>query len=107
MAEMVKIRPPSPPSSSSGDAIHHDLHHLLQHNANTSYPHEAYEYDERLNLGSQSQSSYGSPQLIQQDQRHQYQYQQPRYVNQVQLNAGPGIQYVSVALNFDEEVTDS
>ncbi|TVY19657.1 HMG-box protein STE11 [Lachnellula arida] len=77
---------PSPAPSNNGELLQHGLHHLLQHNSNTSYPH--YEHDEGVHL----QSNYGSP--TPQGDAYAYGGQQPRYAYQHQhQDSGLGIQY--------------
>lgn len=78
---------PSPAPSNNGELLQHGLHHLLQHNSNTSYPH--YEHDEGVHL----QSNYGSP--APQGDAYVYGSPQPRYSYQHQhQDPGLGIQYV-------------
>ncbi|TAQ88318.1 hypothetical protein B7494_g3341 [Chlorociboria aeruginascens] len=77
--------PPSPPPSMSEDPVQHNLHHLIQHNANTPYPNEQSDYDE----GAQLPSNYSSPTPVH-DDTYRYRGQQPRYEYQHQ---GVGPQY--------------
>lgn len=73
----------TPPPANDGEISQHGLHHIIQHNSNTSYPQEQH-YDEGLHL----QSHYGSP--APQDDGYRYN-QQPRYTYQ---DSGMGNQYV-------------
>ena len=80
--------PLSPPPPNTEEIMQHGLHHLLQHNSNTSYPQQ--QYDEGVHL----QSNYGSPTPAQKD-TYAYRGQQPRYPYQHQhQDSGLGIQYV-------------
>lgn len=72
---------PQPPND--GDILPHNLHHIIQHNSNTSYPQEQH-YDD----GSHLHSHYGSP-MPQQDDGY---YQQQGYG----YDQGMGSQYVRV-----------
>ncbi|KAK0104556.1 hypothetical protein ONS95_004843 [Cadophora gregata] len=74
----------SPPPPNDSDILPHNLHHLIQHNSNTSYPQEQH-YD----AGSRLHSHYGSP-MPQQDDRY-YQQQQGYGYDQ-----GMGSQYVRI-----------
>lgn len=80
--------PHSPPPPNAGEIIQHGLHHLLQHNSNTSYPQQ--QYDEGVHL----QLNYGSPTPVQ-DDNYGYRGEQPRYAYQHQhQDSGLAIQYV-------------
>ncbi|KAI9050991.1 hypothetical protein LZ554_005101 [Drepanopeziza brunnea f. sp. 'monogermtubi'] len=76
--------PPPPPIE--GEITQHGLHHIVQHNSNTSYPQEQH-YDEGIHL----QSHYGSP-APQQDDGYRYS-QQPRYAYHQHQDSGLGSQY--------------
>jgi hypothetical protein len=90
--------PLSPPLSNNGEIFQHGLHHLVEHNSNTSYPQEL--YDEGVHL----QSHHGSPTPTQ-DDGYTYRGQQPRYAYQHQhQDSGLGIQYVSALLRPPLEV---
>ncbi|TVY50114.1 HMG-box protein [Lachnellula occidentalis] len=72
----------SPAPSNNGELLQHGLHHLLQHNSNTSYPQKHYE-----------QSNYGSPPPPH-DDAYAYGGQQPRYAYQHQHHdSGLGLEY--------------
>ncbi|KAF4636955.1 hypothetical protein G7Y89_g1133 [Cudoniella acicularis] len=79
----------SPPPATNGELLQHDLHHLVQHNSNTSFPQDNFEHGEAVHL----QSNYGSPHHSQ-DDVHAYRGQQPRYGYQHQYpDSGLGIHY--------------
>ncbi|PBP26825.1 HMG box protein [Diplocarpon rosae] len=77
-----------PPPPIDGELTEHGLHHIIEHNSNTSYPREQH-YNEELYL----QSQYGSP-APQQDDGYHY-GQQPRYTYQQHLDSGSGNRYDS------------
>ncbi|KAH8663147.1 hypothetical protein BGZ60DRAFT_541759 [Tricladium varicosporioides] len=76
------------------ELLQHGLHHLVQHNSDTSYPQEHYEHNEGVHL----HSNYGSPYHSQADEKvYHSQQHQPRYVHQHQQHqyhdSSSGIQY--------------
>jgi hypothetical protein len=80
--------PPSPAPQNDGEIMQHGLHHVLQHNSNTSYPQQ--QYDEGVHL----HSNYGSPAPTQ-DSPYGYRGEQARYPYQHQhQDSGLGNQFV-------------
>lgn len=76
--------PHSPAPPIEGELLPHGIHHLVQHNSNTSYPQE--HYDDGMHL----QSHYGSPALQLEDGY----YQQQRYGQHQYQDRDMGQQYV-------------
>ncbi|KAI9776417.1 MAG: hypothetical protein M1835_005522 [Candelina submexicana] len=68
VAAMVKQRPPSPPPSNGGE-LQYGLHHLVEHNANTQYEPNQYDFNEGSQYNSGQYSSYNSPASMYADQR--------------------------------------
>lgn len=60
---MMQRHPPTPPSVPA--ELQYELHHLVQHNANTPYK---YEIDESQYAHSGAQSAYASPGSVQHPQ---------------------------------------
>ncbi|TVY82799.1 Transcription factor ste11 [Lachnellula suecica] len=91
----------SPSPSNNGDLLSHEFHHLLQHNANTSYPQENYGNDEDLRINH----NFSSP-APSQDGSYAYRgHQQPRFQYQPQHpESGMGIQYESYQPDFHGSV---
>lgn len=80
----------SPPPSRNSEMFQHDLHHLVAHNANTSYPQPKYDPDEGIHM----QTHYESP--ISHEDQYMRRPQQTSYPYQHQhQDSGLGIQYVS------------
>ncbi|CCD50391.1 similar to transcription factor HMG [Botrytis cinerea T4] len=78
----------SPPPSRNSEMFQHDLHHLVAHNANTSYPQPKYDPDEGIHM----QTHYESP--ISHEDQYMRRPQQTSYPYQHQhQDSGLGIQY--------------
>ncbi|KAK6586314.1 hypothetical protein PZA11_001371 [Diplocarpon coronariae] len=90
---------PPPPPPIDGELTEHGLHHIVEHNSNTSYPQE-----QHYNEGVRLQSQYGSP-APQQDDGYRY-GQQPRYAYQQHHDNGLSNQYVRTAAISTEKPTD-